>query len=125
MLHQLTKNFHYIEFASKDGSPLPEHLKTNLIDLATNLQIIRDYLGVPIKINSGYRSPEHNKKVGGSSNSYHLKAMASDIRTDRHTPEQLKALIKQLMDQGRIKKGGLKAYNSFVHYDIRGVYTAW
>lgn len=51
-----------------------------LTKLANNvLEPIRDLLGCPLKINSGYRSREVNKAVGGASNSQHMKGEAADI----------------------------------------------
>ena len=35
----------------------------------------------PIRINSGYRSPQLNRKIGGAPNSNHLTGCAVDIRT--------------------------------------------
>lgn len=46
------------------------------------LQPLRDYMGEPIIINSGYRSPELNKKVGGVNGSQHVKGEAADIRCE-------------------------------------------
>lgn len=43
------------------------------------LQPLRDYMGEPVIINSGYRSPELNKKVGGVRDSQHLIGEAADI----------------------------------------------
>ena len=42
-------------------------------------QPLRIYVGGPIKINSFYRSPELNKKIGGSTKSQHCKGCAIDI----------------------------------------------
>jgi hypothetical protein len=44
------------------------------------LEVLRDRYGHPIIINSGYRSPQLNKKVGGVSTSNHLTGCAVDIR---------------------------------------------
>jgi uncharacterized protein YcbK (DUF882 family) len=122
---QLTKNFHIREFASKDGAKTPDELRSNLLELAQNLQKIRDVIGEPIYINSGYRSKEHNDKVGGVANSYHTKGMASDIHVKGMNSRQLYTAISQLMDKGTIKKGGLGLYNTFVHYDIQGKKVTW
>ncbi len=122
---QLTKNFHIREFASKDGAQTPEELRSNLLELAQNLQKIRDVIDEPIFINSGYRSKEHNSKVGGVANSYHTKGMAADIRANNLDSKQLYTIIAQMMDKGSIKKGGLGLYNSFVHYDIQGKKITW
>jgi hypothetical protein len=46
------------------------------------LQPLRDAMGMPIKIGSGYRSPRLNKAVGGVSNSQHVKGEAADLCID-------------------------------------------
>lgn len=40
---------------------------------------LRAFRGGPIKVNSGYRSPEYNKKIGGAKNSQHMKGEALDL----------------------------------------------
>ncbi len=52
----------------------------NLINLIKVLDVIREELGEPIIVNSGFRCPELNNAVGGSKTSWHLKGMAVDIR---------------------------------------------
>jgi uncharacterized protein YcbK (DUF882 family) len=121
----MTKNFHINEFASKCGRPTPESVKINLIKLAVNLQVLRDHLGKSIKINSGYRSPEHNKAIGGAKNSQHVKGNAADIVVVGMTPKQVYQTIEKLISEGKMLQGGLKAYNSFCHYDCRGVKARW
>jgi hypothetical protein len=44
------------------------------------LEVLRERAGTPIRINSGYRSPQLNKKIGGVANSNHLTGCAVDIR---------------------------------------------
>jgi hypothetical protein len=62
--------------------PTPEHIE-NLKILAENIfQPIRDHFGVPIRISSGYRSAELNKKIGGANKSDHLLGKAIDIDQD-------------------------------------------
>ena len=75
----MSEHFQPKEFASKDGrpSPYPLVVQEGLYQL---LEEIRDEFGKPIVVNSGYRSPEHNKNIGGAKNSYHVKGMAADIR---------------------------------------------
>lgn len=50
-----------------------EHLVINVLDP------VRGLFGKPIKVNSGYRCEDHNKKVGGAKNSQHLTGQAADI----------------------------------------------
>lgn len=121
----LTKNFNKSEFDSKDGADMPDEVLANITKLAMNLQVLRDYLGVTIRINSGYRSPEHNKKIGGATNSFHVKGMAGDIQNSTHTPKQIFNAIEHLISTGQMIQGGLKAYATFVHYDIRGYSARW
>jgi uncharacterized protein YcbK (DUF882 family) len=121
----MTKNFSVHEFNCKDGTPVPEELFPNVETLAQQLQVIRDCIGEPLQILSGYRSPAHNAKVGGKKNSYHMKAMAADLTCKSLTPKKLHALIETLIANKKIKQGGLGLYPGFVHYDIRGVKARW
>lgn len=122
---QLTTNFNLAEFACKDGTPVPSDLIPNVELLAKNLQVLRDHLGEPIHINSGYRSPAHNAKVGGKKNSYHMKAMAADITCKSKTPKQLAAIIEKLIAAKKMKQGGLGIYPGFVHFDVRRDKARW
>lgn len=125
MKEQLTKNFSLSEFQSKDGSPMPYEVYLNVLELAKNLQIIRDYIGLPMIVNSGYRSPQHNKAVGGSPASQHLLGKAADIRVVGMSSEQLHEIIVTLINEGIISQGGVGLYNGFVHYDIRKTVARW
>lgn len=121
----LTENFSIGDFACKDGASVPNELIPNVTLLADNLQVLRDHLGEPIHVNSGYRSPEYNAKVGGKKASYHMKAMAADITTKSKTPKQLAAIIEKLIAQKKMKQGGLGIYPGFIHYDVRGFKARW
>lgn len=122
---QLTQNFDRIEFISKDGRDVPEELLPNLQLLAENLQILRDHLGEPVRILSGYRSAEHNRRIGGARNSKHVKAMAADITVRSKSPRQLAAIIERLIASRQMRQGGLGIYPGFVHYDVRGTRSRW
>ncbi|MGE4345954.1 MAG: YcbK family protein [Flavobacteriaceae bacterium] len=123
---KLTKNFSRQEFDCKDGTIVPRHLLPNLKELAENLQVLREYLGVPVQVTgSGYRTRTHNKRVGGTKNSLHLEAKAADINAKGLTPKQLYDVIEKSIAQGKMKQGGLGLYPTFVHYDIRGTKTRW
>lgn len=122
---KLTKNFSLSEFASKDGAEIPFWVDANLLILAEQLQVLRDYFGVPITINSGYRSPEHNLAVGGSKNSQHLLGKAGDIRVKGKSPLEVYQAIELLIKDGKMLQGGLGLYDTFVHYDWRGTRARW
>lgn len=125
MTQQLTENFNVSEFMCKDGTPVPEKYLCNVQLLAFNLQVLRDYLGEPVKLNSGYRTPSYNKKVGGKPASKHLTAEAADITVKSKSPKQLAAVIEKLISEKKMKQGGLGVYPGFVHYDVRGTKARW
>src|SRR5690606_9510833 len=69
------------ELACKDGTPYPDEFKLDgrVFQLAAVFEDIRRVCGnKPIRINSAYRSPAHNKKIGGARNSQHLHGRALD-----------------------------------------------
>lgn len=117
---KLTAHFLINEFACKDGTAVPVHLLSNVRALAVNLEIIRAFFGVPIIINSGYRTPAYNKFVGGVPASQHLLANAVDIVVKGYSPFFVFGVIRDLMKRGAIESGAVILYNKFVHYDRRG-----
>lgn len=135
MTGQLTTNFHIREFKCNDGTKVPEHLFANVLELAENLQVLRDHVskkyaplkpnGARLNLNSGYRTDDYNEKVGGSPKSQHKKAKAGDLVSEVLSPRKLAAEIKLLIKQGKMKQGGVGIYPSFVHYDIRGTEARW
>lgn len=117
---KLTANFSKSEFESKDGSPMPLDVLQNIQVLAEQLQVIRNEISKPISITSGYRSPNHNARIGGAKHSFHVRGMAADIQVAGMHPMDVKKVILKLMNEGKILKGGLKAYKSWTHVDTRG-----
>lgn len=88
---QMSTHFTLSEFtasttAARKGidNTLPENLIGNAMDTLNMMETIRQYLSntighdVPIRISSGYRSPELNAAIGGSKKSDHLEARAVD-----------------------------------------------
>ena len=60
----MTKNFSISEFECKGGKcKISADIKNNLIKFADQLQILRDKVKKPIKINSGYRCANYNDNV--------------------------------------------------------------
>ena len=122
---KITTNFSLEEFNCKDGSAMPNDVMINIIKLAKNLQVLRDAIGKSININSAYRSPEYNKKIGGVKDSQHLKGNASDITVKGMTPKEVAKIIEGLIASGKMQQGGIGIYPNWVHYDIRGVKARW
>lgn len=122
---KLTENFNREEFDCRDGAKVPAQYMDNVKELAKNLQVLRDFIGEPVRVNSGYRTPVYNKLVGGKSASQHLQAKAADITAKSYTPKQLADIIKGLIISKKMKQGGIGIYPGFVHYDIRGSAARW
>ena len=122
---KLTDNFSLQEFQSKDGAPFPNDVMNNLVTLAQQLQVLRDHLGKPITVTSGYRSKEHNKKIGGALDSYHVRGMASDIQVEGMKPKEVAEAIEGLIKEGKMMEGGIGIYRSWIHYDYRGKRIRW
>jgi len=122
---KISENFRLQEFDSSCGREMPLEVQKNVIQLGQNLQVLRDYLKASITINSGYRSPQLNRKIKGATRSQHLLGTAADIVVRGHTPKQVADAIELLISQGKMREGGLKAYGTFTHYDIRGTKARW
>ena len=121
---RLTSNFKQSEFECKCGCKMPEFVKNNVIELAENLQIIRDEVG-RLDLTNSYRCKDHNSDVGGSTNSQHLVGKAADVKSESIKPKEMAQIVNDLMKNEKIKTGGIGIYNTFTHIDIRGVRARW
>lgn len=102
-------NFSRDEFDSKDLPGSGDNMQREQLN---HLQRARNIAGIPFKINSGFRTPEHNKKVGGKPNSAHLRGWATDIQTpDAQTRYKV---LHALFKVGYTRIG---IYDNFVHCD--------
>lgn len=114
---KLQPNFKVKEFACKDGSD-PVFVSPELVEI---LQKIRNHFGKAVNINSGYRTPSYNKKVGGATYSQHQYGTAADIRIAGVKPREVAAYVETLMPN----TGGIGIYSNFVHVDVRKVKSRW
>jgi uncharacterized protein YcbK (DUF882 family) len=112
---QLAPNFTVQEFACNDDSDAVL-IDTELVQL---LQTIRNYYQAPLIINSAYRTPAYNHKIGGASESQHLFGKAADIVVRGITPVQLYNDLHGSMIISSSFQGGLGLYKTFVHIDVR------
>lgn len=103
------KNFQPRELACKGTGQL-------LVDETAldKLQQLRDALGIPLLITSAYRSPEHNKAVGGAQNSYHMKGVAFDVRMDNQDPDVFELAARDIGFRGF----GYYPKQGFMHIDL-------
>jgi uncharacterized protein YcbK (DUF882 family) len=111
----------YIKFNCRCGCDIPPELEENKNNYLDQLEIIEKELNQELDISSGYRCKKHNSTIPNSAkNSYHTKCMAGDLKTKGLKPIDLYKVIDRLMNEGKILKGGIGVYNTFIHYDIRG-----
>ena len=130
-IEQVTPNFKLSEMEFSDK--VPDALLNNAYEVLKNLQVLRDHVGKPCKIISGYRSPERNKAVGGATKSQHMEGNAVDIKIDGLTGHQIADIVEKLIKEGKMKEGGVGRYGdkdkvsdrSWCHYDTRGVKARW
>lgn len=111
---KISKNFNLKEFQCKEGGQVK--LDETLL---FKLQELRDRVGVPITIVSAYRTPEYNKKCGGSPKSQHMEGKAIDIQIKDFTPAKVAVLAESL------EFDGIGIYSTFTHLDVRGYKARW
>ena len=111
---QLTSHFNSKEFECPCDKCTEQIISDKLLE---RLEKVRTEYGKAIKVNSGYRCPDHNKAVGGKENSSHMAGLAADISPSLLTLDELDLLyeicynIFDNIGDGRSKK--------FIHVDVR------
>lgn len=114
---RLSNNFTLEEFERSNTAErldIPNKASREVIDNLSRLctlllQPLRDYYGTIIHVNSGYRSPDLNIRIGGAPNSQHLQGQAADIRFTGM--ETLPSVLKKYA----VSFDQLIIYPSFVH----------
>lgn len=109
---EITNHFKVKEFACRDGSPIV-FVESYLVVL---LEILRRKIKKPVIITSGYRTPEHNKKIGGAKYSYHMRGCAADIIVKGMTPKEIAKTLDKIVPDDSC---GIIVEESWVHFDTR------
>jgi len=124
---EISPRFRLAEFARSVSHPSlvsqpPKQLWPNILALcAWGLEPVREHLGGPIEILSGFRNESLNKAVGGSPTSQHVRAEAVDITS--RVVEALMSSIFELMERDQLAGLGQIIYyptRGFVHLALRG-----
>ena len=114
------------EFKCKCCGQLPRLCPPDgLVDLLIE---IREHFDRPLRINSGYRCPKHNKAIGGAPKSRHVVGDAVDFTIDGvKTKEVYDWVIETYGSRplGIAKKLSKDPYKGFVHLDTRGTKARW
>ena len=121
-----TAYFKEDEFKCKCCGQLPKLCPPDgLVDILIE---IREHFDKPVRINSGYRCPKHNKAVGGAPKSRHVVGDAVDISVqDVPTADVYNWVLETYGSRplGIAKKLNKDPYKGFVHIDTRGVKARW
>lgn len=116
---QLSTHFKVREFACRSGADAVL-IAPRLVMV---LESIRAHFGAAVTINSGYRTPEYNAKVGGVARSQHCYGTAADITVRGQAPATVAAFARQIMpDWGGV---GVYARKGFTHIDVREKRSDW
>jgi len=104
------KFFTHDEFDSPDAPGSGIKMNQDFLDL---LDRIRGDAAIPFKVNSGFRTKEHNRVAGGKPNSAHLKGLAVDLAAPTN-------LAKFLIAATAIRKGVQRIGfgKNFIHLDV-------
>lgn len=103
----------------------PDEPETGLLmkaNLMYRLDCLRGVMGKPFRINSGYRTPSHNKAVKGASRSNHMKGEAVDISTVGWSKEERAQLINLARRMGF---RGVGVARTYIHLDVSARDAAW
>ncbi|MBC7165716.1 MAG: DUF882 domain-containing protein [Roseovarius sp.] len=103
------KNFSPAEIACRGSGQLKLHPEA-----LDKLQALRDRLGKPLIVRSAYRSPEHNRAVGGAPRSKHMDGTAFDIAMSNHDPAAFEAAARAVGFLGF----GFYPRSGFIHIDL-------
>jgi len=110
--------------ATKNGTrkPVSGEIVDGIKRVAEAMEDVRAHLGGhPIQVNSWYRDPVTNKRVGGASKSRHLVGDAVDFVVDGIPPME----VNNRLEAWWGNKGGLASASSFTHLDTRGYRARW
>jgi len=116
----LSDHLSWAELACKDGTPYPPAWHDRAVVLAAVFEDFRAALGgAPIVIASAYRTPAHNRRIGGVPQSQHVQGRALDC----HPPARM--FLSEFVEgakafaQADDRIGGIGLYRWGVHWDLR------
>ena len=88
--------------------------KTVSPELLVRLEALRSMLGQPLSVTSGARCEAHNRKIGGATNSWHMKGLAVDIAC---VDSRLRGDIIRLA--GILGFNGIGVAKTYIHLDLQ------
>tara|TARA_R110000803_G_scaffold28051_1_gene65229 strand:- start:1593 stop:1985 length:393 start_codon:yes stop_codon:yes gene_type:complete len=99
-------------------------------EFMNKLILLREKLNQPMVISSGYRTPEHNERIGGSKKSAHILGKAVDIVCSGEKAHAILTLALELGFTGIGVKQHGDHKSRFIHLDtvdngVEGIPRPW
>lgn len=135
MARRLSPHFLLSEFATHDGTPVPEGRVDDYERLCRRvLEPLRERFGV-CSVVSGFRHPAYNRRIGGAQRSVHMcgqgggiSGVAADVRFARGDPRSWGRAAEELLAKQYPPGGGLGVYptpGGWIHVDTRSYRARW
>lgn len=115
----LAPHFKQPEFDSRDAPGSGASMRPELVVM---LESLRRLVGKPFRINSGFRTPEHNSAVGGAPASAHLTGEAVDVSTSGWTKRDR---IDFIIYARKLGFNGVGIASNFIHIDMKPRLASW
>ena len=113
----LTAHFKAREFSCVDGSDAIIIAE----ELVMILEKIRTHFNKAVVVTSGYRTPSHNKAIGGAARSQHIYGLAADIVVKGVEAEAVADYAEVLLKN----RGGIGRYKNYTHINVRNTKSRW
>lgn len=122
---RVSQYFRVFEVTQGEIERIPHDLKTriNVIELAKNLDRVREMWGSAIAVTSWYRPPAINRRVGGVYNSQHISGKAVDVYPVNGKIFAFQSFLDRIAWKN--KALGYGARKGFVHLDLRKSPIRW
>lgn len=109
-----------VSLYQRDRIPTAKNIQQNVIQIARKIDQVRDWWGSPLLVNSWYRPPHVERRVGGTG-ANHPYGFAVDIRPKEGSVWDLQSRFeREWFDAGKWQGGfGRGAKKGFIHLDLR------
>lgn len=125
---QLSAHFKESEFRCHCGNCQMIKMELGLLTVLEDIitAFTTDAGRATVSITSGYRCPDHNKAVGGATNSQHVQGIAADIVVKRANKEIIDPdTIYRYLNMKYPTKYGIGKYTGWTHIDVRPTPARW